>query len=48
MRVAFALNITNAPAVRNAYHDIIETVQKRNPDAKLMAFRLNLFTPEWS
>ena len=29
------LNITNAPAVRNAYHDIIETVQKRHPTARI-------------
>ncbi|MBA3996504.1 MAG: GNAT family N-acetyltransferase [Candidatus Accumulibacter sp.] len=29
------LNITNAPAVRNAYHDIIETVQKKHPDARI-------------
>jgi acetyltransferase len=29
------LNIINAPAVRNAYHDIIDTVQKRRPDAKI-------------
>ncbi|WP_337958526.1 acetate--CoA ligase family protein, partial [Candidatus Accumulibacter vicinus] len=25
------LNITNAPAARNAYHDILETVKKRHP-----------------
>ncbi|MEI2676412.1 MAG: acetate--CoA ligase family protein [Burkholderiaceae bacterium] len=29
------LNITNAPAIRNAYHDIIETVKKRHPTAAL-------------
>ncbi|MFZ2853913.1 MAG: bifunctional acetate--CoA ligase family protein/GNAT family N-acetyltransferase [Rhodocyclaceae bacterium] len=29
------LNITNAPAVRNAYHDILETVQKRHPTARI-------------
>jgi len=29
------LNITNAPSVRNAYHDIIEMVQKKNPDARI-------------
>lgn len=29
------LNITNAPAVRNAYHDIIETVQKKHPNARI-------------
>ncbi len=29
------LNITNAPAVRNAYHDIIETVQKKHPAARI-------------
>jgi acetyltransferase len=29
------LNITNAPAVRNAYHDIIETVKKRHPTARI-------------
>lgn len=29
------LNITNAPAVRNAYHDIIETVQKKHPTARI-------------
>ncbi len=29
------LNITNAPAVRNAYHDIIETVQKKHPSARI-------------
>jgi len=29
------LNITNAQAVRLAYHDILETVQKRMPDARI-------------
>jgi acetyltransferase len=29
------LNVTNAPAVRNAYHDIIETVQKKHPTARI-------------
>ena len=29
------LNIANAPAVRNAYHDIIEVVQKRHPNARI-------------
>jgi acetyltransferase len=29
------LNITNAPAVRNAYHDIIETIKKRHPTARV-------------
>ncbi len=29
------LNIPNAPAVRNAYHDIIETVQKKHPNARI-------------
>lgn len=29
------LNIVNAPAVRNAYHDIIEVVQKRHPNARI-------------
>jgi acetyltransferase len=29
------LNITNAPAARNAYHDIIETVKKRHPTARI-------------
>lgn len=29
------LNITNAPAVRNAYHDILETVQKKHPTARI-------------
>ena len=29
------LNITNAPTVRSAYHDIIETVQKKHPTARI-------------
>ncbi len=29
------LNISNAPAARNAYHDIIETVQKKHPNARI-------------
>jgi acetyltransferase len=29
------LNVPNAPAVRNAYHDIIETVQKKHPTARI-------------
>lgn len=29
------LNIPNAPGVRNAYHDIIEMVQKRHPNARI-------------
>jgi len=29
------LNIPNAPAVRNAYHDIIETVQKKHAAARI-------------
>ncbi|MEI7613846.1 MAG: bifunctional acetate--CoA ligase family protein/GNAT family N-acetyltransferase [Betaproteobacteria bacterium] len=29
------LNITNAPSVRNAYHDIIEMVGKKNPNARI-------------
>jgi acetyltransferase len=29
------LNITNAQGVRNAYHDIIESVLKRHPDARI-------------
>ena len=37
------LNIMNAPAVRNAYHDIIETVQKRRPDAKINGVSIEPF-----
>lgn len=29
------LNIANAPAVRTAYHDIIETVQRKQPGARI-------------
>lgn len=29
------LNIITAPSVRNAYHDIIETVQRKHPDARI-------------
>ncbi len=37
------LNIANAPAVRNAYHDIIDTVQKRRPDAKINGVSIEPF-----
>ena len=37
------LNITNAPAVRNAYHDIIDTVQKRHPNAKINGVSIEPF-----
>ncbi len=37
------LNIINAPAVRNAYHDIIDTVQKRRPDAKINGVSIEPF-----
>ena len=37
------LNIKNAPAVRNAYHDIIETVQKRHPTAKITGVSIEPF-----
>lgn len=37
------LNIQNAPAVRNAYHDIIDTVQKRRPDAKINGVSIEPF-----
>ncbi len=37
------LNISNAPAVRNAYHDIIDTVQKRRPDAKINGVSIEPF-----
>ena len=37
------LNITNAPAVRNAYHDIIETVQKRHPTARINGVSIEPF-----
>ena len=37
------LNIQNAPAVRNAYHDIIDTVQKRHPTAKINGVSIEPF-----
>lgn len=37
------LNIGNAPAVRNAYHDIIETVQKRHPTARINGVSIEPF-----
>ncbi len=37
------LNINNAPAVRNAYHDIIETVQKRHPNARINGVSIEPF-----
>jgi acetyltransferase len=37
------LNIMNAPAVRNAYHDIIDTVQKRHPNAKINGVSIEPF-----
>ncbi len=37
------LNIQNAPAVRNAYHDIIDTVQKRHPTAKINGISIEPF-----
>ncbi len=37
------LNIGNAPAVRNAYHDIIETVQKRHPNIKINGVSIEPF-----
>jgi acetyltransferase len=37
------LNIQNAPAVRNAYHDIIDTVQKRHPNAKINGVSIEPF-----
>ena len=37
------LNITNAAAVRNAYHDIIETVQKRHPNAHINGVSIEPF-----
>ena len=37
------LNIQNAPSVRNAYHDIIDTVQKRRPDAKINGVSIEPF-----
>jgi acetyltransferase len=37
------LNIQNAPAVRNAYHDIIDTVQKRHPEVKINGVSIEPF-----
>jgi acetyltransferase len=37
------LNITNAPAARNAYHDIIETVKKRHPTARINGLSIEPF-----
>ena len=37
------LNILNAPAVRNAYHDIVDTVQKRHPEAKINGVSIEPF-----
>jgi acetyltransferase len=37
------LNIGNAPAVRNAYHDIIDTVQKRHPNIKINGVSIEPF-----
>ena len=37
------LNIQNAPAVRNAYYDIIDTVQKRRPDARINGVSIEPF-----
>ena len=37
------LNIMNAPAVRNAYHDIIDTVQKRQPKARINGVSIEPF-----
>jgi len=37
------LNINSAPAVRNAYHDIIETVQKRHPAARINGVSIEPF-----
>jgi acetyltransferase len=37
------LNINNAPAVRNAYHDIIETVKKRQPGARINGVSIEPF-----
>ena len=37
------LNIVNAPAVRNAYHDIIDTVSKRHPNAKINGVSIEPF-----
>ena len=37
------LNVTNAPMVRNAYHDIIDTVHKRSPDARINGISIEPF-----
>jgi acetyltransferase len=37
------LNIKSAPAVRNAYNDIIETVQKRYPEARIRGVSVETF-----
>ena len=37
------LNIVNAPAVRNAYHDILDTVSKRHPNAKINGVSIEPF-----
>lgn len=37
------LNIASAPAVRNAYHDIIDTVQKRHPNARINGVSIEPF-----
>jgi len=37
------LNITNAPAVRNAYHDILDTVSKRHPQAHINGISIEPF-----
>ena len=37
------LNITNAPAVRNAYHDILDTVSKRHPHAHINGISIEPF-----
>ncbi len=37
------LNIINAPMVRNSYHDIIDTVQKRHPHAKINGVSIEPF-----
>lgn len=37
------LNIKNAPAVRNAYHDIIDTVQRRHPNAHINGVSIEPF-----
>jgi acetyltransferase len=37
------LNINSAPAVRNSYHDIIETVRKRHPNARINGVSIEPF-----